>query len=124
MLIAAQMRDSAPVSALAGMYSATALSLSVGMRRSRILPWALFTGTAGGLAHIAYDEAQRSKRAYLSALPAGREPELGDWIGWAITPAARPEWTHRLGAQLDWLFFGSDIIEVRRRLEERKEKRE
>lgn len=112
------------MSVLAGFYSSAALSYAVGVRRARILPWALLTGAAGGLAHVAYDQAQLSKRAYLHALPADREPELGDWIGWVVTPASRPEWTHRLGAQIDWLFFGSDIIEVRRRLAERKGREE
>jgi len=120
MLIAAQMHDAAPVSVLAGFYTSAALSVAAGIRRSRILPWAMFTGAAAGLAHLAYDRVELSKHAYVRSLPAGRPPTIVDWLAWAAAPPKRSEWTHRIGAQLDWLLFGNDIIEVRRRLAERR----
>ena len=110
------MRDNAPVSALAGFYSSVAVYYGAGLRRSRILPWALLTGASAGALHLAYDQLDRSKYDYVRALPAGREPSLGDWLSWATAPQSRAEWTHRLGERLDWLLYGEDILEIRRRV--------
>jgi hypothetical protein len=110
------MHDTAPVSALAGFYSSVAVYFSAGLRRSRILPWALLTGASAGGAHLAYDQLDRSKCDYVRALPAGREPSLADWLSWASAPKSRAEWTHRLGQQMDWLLYGEDILEIRRRV--------
>lgn len=110
------MNDNAPVSALAGFYSSVAVYYSAGLRRSRILPWALLTGASAGAVHLTYDQLQRSKGAYVRALPAGREPSLSDWFSWAAAPKSRAEWTHRLGQQLDWLLYGEDVLEIRRRV--------
>lgn len=115
-LLASSMRDSAPVSALAGFYSSVAVLYGAGLRRSRILPWALLTGASAGASHLAYDQLERSKCDYVRALPAGREPSLGDWLSWATAPQSRAEWTHRLGQRLDWLLYGEDILEIRRRV--------
>ncbi|KAJ1615970.1 hypothetical protein T492DRAFT_1109694 [Pavlovales sp. CCMP2436] len=118
-LIAGKMQDSAPTSAMAGIYASTIFLVATGTSRPRILPWAMLSGAAAGAANVGYARVQQSKWQYVRALPVNRQPSLGDWFLWAITPTKRDEWAHSVSAQLDWLLYGSDIIEMRRRLAEK-----
>jgi hypothetical protein len=116
------MRDSAPLSALAGTYSSAGLLAATRFRRARIVPFALVAGGGTGMAHLAADRLAQSKYEYVRTLTAEQEPSLGDWLSWATAPAKRAEWAHRFGESLDWLLYGSDILEVRRRVAQRKER--